>query len=371
MKSKKKRPGGSNATGRPDYSASLWGQMLQNDLHDLRDPETERAKEFRRRFRIPFLLFEKVAEDYEAYRESRGKMKTDCTGRHGIPTKIAVLGVLRMLGRGTCLDGIKELSSVSPAAMSQCFRDFCAWFRKEIYPKFVAPPKNKEELEKAMADYLVLGLNGAFVSIDGVHIHWDKCPNAMKHQYTGKEGFPTVSFNCAVYHDGRFAHVSSGLYGSANDKTAIRFDGFVHDIRTKPFYLQAQFPVKVPLSVCVPTQMSLFGKLTSMNASSSAFVVRPAILPRRWCPVRMLSSMADITCGSRPCLETGSTRTKTSQRKLLSSLSSLSSLSRPLSRPSLAPLSSPLSFAPSLVPSLPLSRPLSYFSSLVPVLSLL
>jgi len=135
--------------------------MLQNDLHDLRDPETERAKEFRRRFRIPFLLFEKVAEDYEAYRESRGKMKTDCTGRHGIPTKIAVLGVLRMLGRGTCLDGIKELSSVSPAAMSQCFRDFCAWFRKEIYPKFVAPPKNKEELEKAMADYLVLGPSSA------------------------------------------------------------------------------------------------------------------------------------------------------------------------------------------------------------------
>ena len=81
--------------------------MLQNDLHDLRDPETERAKEFRRRFRIPFLLFEKVAEDYEAYRESRGKMKTDCTGRHGIPTKIAVLGVLRMLGRTGALDKVR------------------------------------------------------------------------------------------------------------------------------------------------------------------------------------------------------------------------------------------------------------------------
>ena len=52
------RPGKSNRRGRPDYSQSTWGKMLERDLEQLRDPESDEAIIFRRRFRIPFGLFE-------------------------------------------------------------------------------------------------------------------------------------------------------------------------------------------------------------------------------------------------------------------------------------------------------------------------
>ena len=61
----------------------------------------------------------------------------------------------------------------------------------------------------------------------------------------GKEGFPTVAYNCSVYHDGSFAYVSAGTYGSANDKTLVKFDNFVHALRTAPFYLETAYTLKV------------------------------------------------------------------------------------------------------------------------------
>lgn len=54
------RPGRSNATGRPDYSDTTWGRMLKDpaSLSELRNPHSYLALLFRRRFRIPFQLFE-------------------------------------------------------------------------------------------------------------------------------------------------------------------------------------------------------------------------------------------------------------------------------------------------------------------------
>jgi len=148
-----------------------------------------------------------------------------------------------MLGRGTCLDGITELSGISKTAMDAFFKDWCKWVRTCLYPEFVSAPRSKEELERRMLDYAILGLNGAFFSMDAVHVEWGMCP--AKHQvlYTGKEGYPTVAYNCCVYHNGSYAHVSAGMYGSANDKTLVRFDPFIDTVRSAPFFREAKFTV--------------------------------------------------------------------------------------------------------------------------------
>ena len=46
------------------------------------------------------------------------------------------------------------------------------WFRAKVYPVWVHPPRNAEELATAMGPYCALGLNGAFESTDVVHVHW-------------------------------------------------------------------------------------------------------------------------------------------------------------------------------------------------------
>ena len=93
-----------------------------------------------------------------------------------------------------------------------------------------------------MVPYALVGLCGAFTSTDAVHLRCDRCPASLPTIYTGtylylyyisyallsyrlcitvapgKEGFPTVAYNCSVYHDGSFAYNSAGTSGSANDK---------------------------------------------------------------------------------------------------------------------------------------------------------
>ena len=75
------------------------------------------------------------------------------------------------------------------------FHTFCAWFREDIYQKFVKKSRGPEELEKVMGPYAALGLMGAIGSTDAVHIHRGCCPSTLRTLHTGKEGFPTLVYN--------------------------------------------------------------------------------------------------------------------------------------------------------------------------------
>ena len=187
------RPGKSNLKGRKDYNDSTWGRMLAED-EALQIYNSDEALLFRLRFRIPYKLFLILLEWTE---EGIGNTEksTDCAGRSRVPTGLKLLGVLRILGRGTCLDGIKELSDMSETTMWKFFHQFCCWFKETIYPKYVIPPRTHAELEKAMGPYAALGLMGAIGSSDAVHIHWGCCPNSLRTLHTGKEGFPTLAYN--------------------------------------------------------------------------------------------------------------------------------------------------------------------------------
>ena len=93
------RRGKSNAIGR-----ILAEYQIQLQIHNSDD-----ALLFRFRFRIPYKLFLILLEWTEEGVGNTEK-QTDCAGRSRVPTGLKLLGVLRILGRGTCLDGIKELS---------------------------------------------------------------------------------------------------------------------------------------------------------------------------------------------------------------------------------------------------------------------
>ena len=120
------RPGKSNRTGRRKYSESTWGRMMERDLERLRDPSSDEAIIFRRRFRISFGLFEYILTWVKSWVSETRKSNTDGSGRESAPLNLLFLGVLRMLGRGTCTDGITELSDISETKMNSFFKDFCS-----------------------------------------------------------------------------------------------------------------------------------------------------------------------------------------------------------------------------------------------------
>ena len=55
-------------------------------------------------------------------------------------------------------------------------------------------------MQAVVDTYTKLGLPGCVGSMDCTHVHWAQCPKYHKVECTGKEGFPTLSFEVVVDH---------------------------------------------------------------------------------------------------------------------------------------------------------------------------
>ncbi len=97
------------------------------------------------------------------------------------------MGVLRILGRGTCLDGIEELSFISNSKMDTFFHLFTKHVVSDLSAEFIKMPSSAQELAYIMNTYAYLGFPGCIGSFDVVHIAWDKCPHSLVNLFTGKE----------------------------------------------------------------------------------------------------------------------------------------------------------------------------------------
>ena len=109
----------------------------------------------------------------------KNKQDSDAFGRAATPTELRVLGVLRVLGRGTVFDGINELSDISEQVMNTFFHAWTEWFVTKIYPEYVHAPSTPDEVAEVVAAYHKLGLPGAVGSMDAVHAAW-ACPVGYK-----------------------------------------------------------------------------------------------------------------------------------------------------------------------------------------------
>ena len=94
---------------RPQYWDSTWGRMLKDP--NLEDPNSRVAKLFRRRFRIPYSVFEFIVSQCKAKNLfSADFQDEDITGRRTPPFELKLLGVLRIICRKWCLDDANESS---------------------------------------------------------------------------------------------------------------------------------------------------------------------------------------------------------------------------------------------------------------------
>ena len=105
---KKRRSGGTRGP-HFDWNQSTWGKMLLDPK--IRLVSTREGRLFRRRFRIPYALFRRIVtmcHDRDLF-PFKGKIldggeRVDRANRPVIPLELKILGVLRILGRGWCLD---------------------------------------------------------------------------------------------------------------------------------------------------------------------------------------------------------------------------------------------------------------------------
>jgi len=150
------------------------------------------------------------------------------------------MACLQILGRGNCFQDIYHMSFMSLQTAATTFHSFCKYFSEEMYDEHIYLPTG-DNLKKVMQQYALLGFSGAMGSTDVTHIPWAMCPYTQARSYTGKEGFPTIAYQVTVDHTRRALAVTSGFTGSTNDKTIIRFDSAVTQIRTDPTYTEQTY----------------------------------------------------------------------------------------------------------------------------------
>jgi hypothetical protein len=225
------------------YHESNWGKMLKEEKEKLLDPDSKESKIFRNRFRVPYPIFLRLVQWTKSWYDKDdsvpGSRKSDCSigaydavNNPSIPCELKVLGVLRILGRGICLDDVEELTNISKTTMHKFFHLWTKKFREHVTPEHVKIPETAMEIEEVLKPYEAVGFPGAMGCTDVVHIWWDKCPISLTNLYTGKEGYPTIAYEMTCDHSGRILYCTPGFYGSQNDKSIIRFDGLVTKLRS-------------------------------------------------------------------------------------------------------------------------------------------
>jgi hypothetical protein len=217
-----------------DYSTTPWMRMINNP--QINDSTTREGKRFRRRFRLPFPVFEYIVE----LCKERNIFEIKNYERITIPIEIKVLICLRIFSRGECLDTLYELTGVSEAYCSTIFKQFSKNFRQQFQQQFLPIP-SESDIKKSMEAYDDLGIPGTIGSVDVTHVHWDKCPVRHTMLCTGKEGYPTLAYQAVVDHAGKLLHITPGFFGAMNDKNITNFDKFLSDVRYQRLYQDIEY----------------------------------------------------------------------------------------------------------------------------------
>ena len=180
---------------RPDYHMSVWWRFIHRP--GVRDATHRLGKLFRRRFRVPFPIYEKLLTDLRNDGWDKGK---DAAKRNSVPLELCILSSLRVLGRGEVFDTCSELSLCSVSTLRTFFHKFCKYLAEQarIYivpPHLQEPEKREAAINNVLQQFKCVGLNGCVGSVDGCHIVWERCPAKLGLLHTtGFKGSPTLSY---------------------------------------------------------------------------------------------------------------------------------------------------------------------------------
>ena len=176
-----------------DFDATKWGKLVKKlaPMNDGFGPsiESRDGKLFRRRFRVPWQVYcdlVKKCTDDKLFGPS-STTEVDICGYNICPPSIKLLGVLRMLGRNWLCDDVAEATCMGESTVRRAFATFTENFVEKYYASTVYRPTGLK-LERMMAVYAKMGLDGCVGSTDCVHVKWDRCPIELTNLCKGKEG---------------------------------------------------------------------------------------------------------------------------------------------------------------------------------------
>jgi len=227
-----KRVGGYEYHGSPDHHDASWYGKLLSKSDQLEDPSSKAHKEFVAEFRVPYDLYCTILEDCRGQQWAKAphSPRKKKQGRPSSPLEYKVLGALYRLGSGCLNRTTARMFSMSPSMTDIFFKDFCAWYAQKYETECTAPA-TEDEIRAVEEVYSKMGFPGCVGSVDGVHVHWARCPLGLQPRHKGAKGYPSRSFNVTVDHRRMIQRVASSKPGAMNDVTAVRYDPHVNSVK--------------------------------------------------------------------------------------------------------------------------------------------
>jgi hypothetical protein len=245
---------GGPATRRHFGMDGEWGRVYFNPQAPPR-PGDRAWEDFRDKFRLPLPMFNWVLRC--AREDGRFPFDPPPNGGHDpTPMCLKVAAFFRWLAVGAQVNAYCEGSGCSRQTLQAFFPDFGNWLVERFFAEWIKIPTNVEQVAALAKPFQMLGIPGAICSQDGVHVPWNRCPSALRADYTGKEGYPTLVWNCCLAHTTRILCVHGhrrtdtqpwigAFKGACNDKTVVRTDPFISAIGSNDIFVDFNHSVIV------------------------------------------------------------------------------------------------------------------------------
>ena len=214
-----------------DSSKSVYWQYFKDDTSF--NECTVQAVEFYDEFHMPRAVFRDL---YSMFKDTPGfKDKKRGDKGRGMRTQPLLLKVCALVYILTDGGARPIYRAAQRACLSEkCVRTFMYRALEHLhmhhFSQHVFLPKTHAELQRTERKYARSGFPGAFISLDVVHCAWIQCPMKYTHLCSGKEGFPTLAWNCGVDRNGICTHISGPHLGARNDKTIALVDELIQTL---------------------------------------------------------------------------------------------------------------------------------------------
>jgi hypothetical protein len=162
------------------------------------------------------------------------------------PIEFLLLGTLWYLGCGWTFDDLEESTFITREVHRVFFHKFIEFGSKFLFPMYVSVPSTLEELRDCELEYRAAGFPGCIGSTDATHIPVEKVSYGLRQAHLGfKVASTTRTYNLTVNHRRKILHSTQGHPGRWNNKTLVRFDGFMHQLREGDFNETVSFKLEV------------------------------------------------------------------------------------------------------------------------------
>jgi hypothetical protein len=131
------------------------------------------------------------------------------------------MSALYILGTGAGFRTVYPLTHISVSEIEKFFHCFLDIFM-DMRDKYISLPLNLTALTKILKGYSSVGLPGACGSMDVFHVKWSNCPAGDHNRAKGKEGYPTLGFQCITDFNRRILAVYGPQFGAVNKSRSLK-----------------------------------------------------------------------------------------------------------------------------------------------------